>query len=93
MMLQYLPSPAEAIREMARVVKPGGIVVAIDFVQHQNEWMRQELGVSWLGFALDEVEPWFRDAGLESFRCDTQAAASGARDLPDTFIASGRRPA
>ena len=32
MVLHYLPSPAEAIREMARVVKPGGVVVVVDFV-------------------------------------------------------------
>ena len=50
MVLHYLPSPAEAIREMARVVKPGGAVVVVDFVAHEHEWMRQELGVAWLGF-------------------------------------------
>ncbi len=93
MMLQYLPSPAEAIREMARATRSGGAVVAVDFVQHQHEWMRQELGVAWLGFTVEEVEQWFVAAGLEAFRCETQAATSGSRDLPDTFIASGRRPA
>jgi ArsR family transcriptional regulator len=93
MVLHYLPSPAEAIREMARVVKPGGVVVAIDFVQHEHEWMRQELGVAWLGFALDEVAQWFELAELGDFRCETQAAVTGSRDLPATFIVSGRRAA
>ena len=45
MVLHYLPSPAEAVREMARVVKPGGHVVVVDFVRHDREWMRDELGV------------------------------------------------
>lgn len=91
MVLHYLPSPPDAIREMARIVKPGGAVVVADFVQHEHEWMRQELGVTWLGFTLDEVAQWFTAAGLEAFICETHAAVSGARDLPATFIASGRR--
>jgi ArsR family transcriptional regulator len=92
MVLHYLPSPAEALREMARVVKPGGIVVAVDFVAHEHEWMRQELGVTWLGFDLGEVGTWFGEAGLGSVRIERHEGLSAGRDLPATFIASGRRP-
>ncbi len=92
MVLHYLPSPAEAIREMARVVKPGGAVVVVDFVAHEHEWMRQELGVAWLGFAADEVRGWFGDAGLGEFLLEAYDPLPAARDLPGTFIASGRRP-
>jgi ubiquinone/menaquinone biosynthesis C-methylase UbiE len=92
MVIQYLPSPPEAIREMARVVKPGGVVVVVDFVTHEHEWMRQELGVHWLGFPLDEIESWFGEAGLDGFSLERHEGISGGRDLPATFIASGRRP-
>ena len=92
MVVQYLASPAEALREMARAVRAGGVVVVVDFLHHEHEWMRQELGVSWLGFAEDEVADWSADAGLHGIRIETQPAAAGARDLPATFIASGRRP-
>jgi ArsR family transcriptional regulator len=92
MVLQYLPSPAEAIREMARAVAPGGVVVAVDFVRHEYEWMRKELGVTWLGFALDEVEGWFAEAELTDFHCETHDPHDRNPDLPATFIASARRP-
>ncbi|MBW2289235.1 MAG: ArsR family transcriptional regulator [Deltaproteobacteria bacterium] len=92
MVLHYLPSPAEALGEMARCVKPGGTVVVVDFVSHQHEWMRQELGVHWLGFAEDEVEGWFRAAGLCDLRREVHQAPSAGRDLPETFIASARVP-
>jgi ArsR family transcriptional regulator len=91
MVLQYLPSPGDAIREMARTVRPGGVVVTVDFVRHDREWMRAELGVTWLGFAETEVRSWFDAAGLKEFRLEALAPLSPGRDLPGSFIASGRR--
>jgi ArsR family transcriptional regulator len=92
MVLQYLASPAEAIAEMARVVKPGGTVVAIDFAEHEREWMREELGVVWMGFAPDGIARWLEAAGLRDVRLETQGPAARGSDLPATFIASGVRP-
>jgi len=92
MVVQYLASPSEAIREMARVVRPGGVVVVVDFIAHQAEWMRQELGVHWLGFPTEEVTSWFQEAGLEDFHLERHEGLSSARDLPAAFVASGRRP-
>jgi len=92
MVVQYLASPAEALREMARAVRPGGAVVVVDFLHHEQEWMRQELGVAWLGFTATEVAGWFQEARLVDFRLETEPAPTGARDLPAPFIASARRP-
>jgi ArsR family transcriptional regulator len=92
MVLHYLPSPGEAITDMARVVKPGGTVIVVDFVPHQHDWMRQELGVIWLGFSAEEVSDWFEQVGLTDFRHEEHAGLSSSRELPGTFIASGRRP-
>lgn len=93
MVLHYLPSPGDAIRELARAVAPGGRVVVVDFVRHEHEWMRHELGVVWLGFAQEELSSWFREAGLDDFRYETRAGAASARDLPAAFIASARKRA
>ena len=89
--LQYLPSPAEAVAEMARIVRPDGVVVVTDFLPHEHEWMRQELGVHWLGFEPEQVESWFAEAGLADCLLEQQPNRSAGRDLPATFIASGRR--
>jgi ArsR family transcriptional regulator len=93
MVLQYLPSAAEALAEMARVVRPGGSLVAIDFVRHEREWMRQELGVVWMGFAPDEVSRWLAAAGLGEPRVEVQESVARGADLPATFIASAVKPA
>jgi len=92
MVLHYLPSPSDAIAEMARIVRPGGTVVVVDFVPHQHDWMREELGVSWLGFSSGEVEEWFTAVGLTDFRREEHVGLASSRDLPATFIASARRP-
>jgi ubiquinone/menaquinone biosynthesis C-methylase UbiE len=92
MVVQYLASPAEALREMARAIRPGGAVVVVDFLHHEHEWMRQELGVTWLGFTAEEVAGWFQEARLVDFHIETEQAPAGGRDLPAPFIASGRRP-
>jgi ArsR family transcriptional regulator len=91
MVLQYLASPVEALGEMARVVAPGGSVVVIDFVSHDREWMREELGVLRLGFTVEEIESGFTSAGLPEPRIEIQAPASRTADLPETFIASAER--
>ena len=92
LVLQYLPAPGRALAELARVVRPGGAVVVVDFVRHDREWMRQELGVVWLGLEPQEVAGWLAEAGLAHVRVEVQAPAARGGDLPATFIADARRP-
>ena len=92
LVLQYLPAPARALAELARVVKPGGAVVVVDFVKHDREWMRQELGVVWMGFEPGEIARELAEAGLEHVRVEVQPPALRGGDLPATFIADARRP-
>ena len=91
MVLQYLARPAEVVAEMARITKPGGAVVIVDFVHHDQEWMRHELGVQWQGFETAEVETWFTECGMSAIRVETHEPRTRGRDLPATFIASARR--
>lgn len=92
MVLQYLPSPQEALLEMVRVVKPGGEVVVIDFMRHDREWMKHELGVLWMGFPPEDIASQFGAAGLEEIRLEIVPPASRGADLPETFIANARKP-
>ena len=93
MVLHYVASPEEAVREMARIVRPGGRIVIVDFVQHENEWLRQEIGVLWQGFSEAAVRRWFDDVSFFDFdiEIDQPTRRRGA-ELPATFIASATKP-
>jgi ubiquinone/menaquinone biosynthesis C-methylase UbiE/DNA-binding transcriptional ArsR family regulator len=91
MVFQYLTRPADALGEMKRIVRPGGAVVLVDFVRHDLEWMREELGVESLGFEVEQIRSWFDRIELTDVHIQVQPPATKGRDIPSTFIASARR--
>jgi ubiquinone/menaquinone biosynthesis C-methylase UbiE/DNA-binding transcriptional ArsR family regulator len=64
--LHYADRPAAAIAEAARVLRPKGVLVVVDFAPHLLEYLRVEHAHHRLGFSDDEVADWCRAAGLES---------------------------
>jgi ubiquinone/menaquinone biosynthesis C-methylase UbiE len=67
MVLHHAKDPIAMLREMARVVRPGGTVAVTDEVEHSYAWMPEEHADVWLGFAREQVEHFFWDAGLEGY--------------------------
>jgi len=63
--LHYAERPAQAIAEAARVLRPQGRLVIVDFAPHDLEFLRTEHAHRRLGFADDEVLAWCRATGLE----------------------------
>ena len=63
--LHYADRPAAAIAEAARVLRPHGILVLVDFAPHALEFLRDEHAHRRLGFADGEIAEWCRAAGLD----------------------------
>ena len=64
MFLHHVENPGWTIKEMARIVKPGGGVVFSDLDKHDHEFLRSEQKDRWLGFDRSDIERWFGEAGL-----------------------------
>jgi ubiquinone/menaquinone biosynthesis C-methylase UbiE len=63
--LHFLDDSAQAIREAARVLRPSGRMLVIDFAPHDLEFLREEHAHRRLGFAPETVTQWMIAAGLE----------------------------
>jgi arsenite methyltransferase len=64
MYLHHCPIPFDSIREMVRILKPGGRLVITDMDTHSNERLRVEMSDLWMGFERDQIRAWFEEAGL-----------------------------
>jgi ArsR family transcriptional regulator len=63
--LHYLDDPARAIGEAARLLRPAGRLLIVDFAPHGLEFLRDEHAHQRLGFADRQIEEWMTEAGLE----------------------------
>jgi ubiquinone/menaquinone biosynthesis C-methylase UbiE len=94
--LHYLDDPQAAVAEAARVLKPGGRILIVDFAPHELEFCRSELAHRRLGFSDLEVQGWFRTAGLEAAASESIAPTGHAADKLTVKIwtaVSTRKPA
>ena len=64
MVLYHVSEPEKAIREVYRVLSPGGLFLLVDFLKHDQEQIKDIIGGVWLGFTQQQIAGWLDRTGF-----------------------------
>jgi DNA-binding transcriptional ArsR family regulator len=63
-MLHHAAQPQRTLEKLGELARPGGSVVVIDYIAHEDEALREQQADVWLGFDPIELRDMARAAGL-----------------------------
>jgi ArsR family transcriptional regulator len=64
MVLHHIPAPVEVFTEAFRLLNPGGVLLLVELINHNQDWVRESCGDLWLGFESQDLGNWAIEAGL-----------------------------
>ncbi len=76
MVLHFLAEPELVIEEAARVLRPRGRLILVDFAPHDATLLGQDHAHRWAGFPDETINGWLKAAGLVAGRAVSLPAPS-----------------
>lgn len=86
MVLHHVAAPAQQIREVAALLRPGGRFFLCDLCSHNQRSARENCGDVWLGFEEETITAWAARAGLEPGYSNILSQRNGLRVQLREFI-------
>ncbi len=99
MLLHHVEEPSLVLREMRRILKPGGVAIVTDLNPQEFSFLKTEQHDLWMGFERSQVGGWLREAGLEEVTIQdlqetcSSKSESGVNAEVTIFAAVARKPA
>ncbi|MCM0083304.1 metalloregulator ArsR/SmtB family transcription factor [Geomonas sp. Red32] len=81
MVLHHAAHPQEVLKEIARVLRPEGVLVLADLSRHDREWAREQLADQWLGFEEEELSEWLQGAGMATLELQRISGSQGQEEV------------
>ncbi|MBL0921219.1 MAG: metalloregulator ArsR/SmtB family transcription factor [Phycisphaerales bacterium] len=89
--MHHVEDPAGALRAARRALRPGGVALVVDMVEHDRAAYRRDMGHKHLGFSRERAREMLEAAGYQRARVRELPADAGARG-PSLFVATGVNP-
>ncbi len=95
LVLHHVASPSEALRELGRILRPGGRVLIVEQTDHQLEEFHDRMQDRGWGFDPGKLSVEVARAGFEEVRhaplVSAEPTSANAPEAPELFVLAARR--
>lgn len=95
LVLHHVPKPSTALREIYRVCRPGGAILAVEQEEHEFGEFHAAMQDHWWGFAPRRLATDLSGAGFDAVRhhaLGSVTAAASTMESPTLYVITGKRP-
>jgi ArsR family transcriptional regulator len=85
--LHQVASPATVLQHLREVLEPGGRLVIIDRLPHEDQQAAETFGSLWLGFAKEQIREWGDQTGLDCRQWVQLPASETGDGRDEVFVA------
>ena len=92
MFLHHIEEPLLAVREMSRILRPGGRVFLADMKEHGNTELKERMHDIWQGFSTKDIKEWFSKCGFKNMQFELlNKKASGKNEDNGIFVMTAEK--